>query len=376
MVKSDSAASPQPTTGRVGYVGASERVTGEIDLAKLARALSREERLKILQGAPETSLHRNLKALLIRMEPNSTVEITHGSEELGKDLVMVREDLFGRTVVGIVVKTGDIRGETAGVVDQIISQVGQAFDHPAQLPTIKDPQDINTVWVVLAGRISGSARKRLGTEHKRRDLRIFDIEMLIDSFTDYYPQVFFESQVIDVLQRNLLDLETDHIFSRRAKNLSECFVEPLIQKIEASAEFDEDDLVRFVRRRRLPFSTLRSMTGQQNKIILAGDPGTGKSAALNKLAVDLLRNALTAATRTKSRKPLEIPIVISARRLMDVSDVESLLAEHVSSGPHHQDSGEAKIRESTAGVSRKPSSDCKACGCSSKHLCGLTAWNT
>ena len=47
-----------------------------------------------------------------------------------------------------------------------------------------------------------------------------------------------------------------------------------------------------------------------------------------------------------------------------------------SSGPHHQDSGEAKIRESTAGVSRKPSYDCKACGCSSKHLCGLTAWNT
>ena len=48
----------------------------------------------------------------------------------------------------------------------------------------------------------------------------------------------------------------------------------------------------------------------------------------------------------------------------------------ISSGPHHQDSGEAKIRESTAGVSRKPSSDGKACGCSSKHLCGLTAWNT
>ena len=47
-----------------------------------------------------------------------------------------------------------------------------------------------------------------------------------------------------------------------------------------------------------------------------------------------------------------------------------------SSGPHHQDSGEAKIRECTAGVSRKPSSDGKACGCSSKHLCGLTAWNT
>ena len=48
----------------------------------------------------------------------------------------------------------------------------------------------------------------------------------------------------------------------------------------------------------------------------------------------------------------------------------------ISSGPHHQDSGESKIRESTAGGSRKPSFDGKACGCSSKHLCGLTAWNT
>ena len=47
-----------------------------------------------------------------------------------------------------------------------------------------------------------------------------------------------------------------------------------------------------------------------------------------------------------------------------------------SGGPHHQDSGEARIRESTAGVSRKPSSDGKAGGSSSKHLCGLTAWNT
>ena len=55
--------------------------------------------------------------------------------------------------------------------------------------------------------------------------------------------------------------------------------------------------------------------------------------------------------------------------------VQTVLGVH-SSGPHHQDSGEAKIRESTAGVSRKPSSDGKARGCSSKHLCGLTAWNT
>ena len=58
------------------------------------------------------------------------------------------------------------------------------------------------------------------------------------------------------------------------------------------------------------------------------------------------------------------------------ADDDTLVEPKESSGPHHQDSGEAKIRESTAGVSRKPSSDGKARGCSSKHLCGLTAWNT
>ena len=61
-----------------------------------------------------------------------------------------------------------------------------------------------------------------------------------------------------------------------------------------------------------------------------------------------------------------------------VEDLEAAIRDFVefSSGPHDQDSGEAKIRESTAGVSCKPSSDGKARGCSSKHLCGLTAWNT
>ena len=70
--------------------------------------------------------------------------------------------------------------------------------------------------------------------------------------------------------------------------------------------------------------------------------------------------------------------VASIREFYDARMDEDLppMKEEMSSGPHHQDSGEAKIRESTAGVSRKPSSDCKACGSSSKHLCGLTAWNT
>ena len=42
---------------------------------------------------------------------------------------------------------------------------------------------------------------------------------------------------------------------------------------------------------------------------------------------------------------------------IELANTHPDFTQDISSGPHHQDSGEAKIRESTAGVSRKPSSD-------------------
>ena len=91
-------------------------------------------------------------------------------------------------------------------------------------------------------------------------------------------------------------------------------------------------------------------------------------------------------SRLKTLEP--VMVLLEASGGLELPLVAALAAEAVpvvvvnprqvrdSSGPYHQDSGEAKIRESTAGVSRKPSSDGKARGSSSKHLCGLTAWNT
>ena len=83
-------------------------------------------------------------------------------------------------------------------------------------------------------------------------------------------------------------------------------------------------------------------------------------------------NALVSRGRAAAYKQTHARILL----MSDESRSDGGMKDADSSGPHHQDSGEAKIRESTAGVSRKPSSDGKACGCSSKHLCGLTAWNT
>jgi hypothetical protein len=147
-------------------------------LVQHARALSKEERKQILVSFKELELHQHLKELFIAMEPNYMVEITHGSDEFGKDLVIVKKDKFTIDVIGVVVKCGDIRAKTAGKVDElksniqevlysdarkalkeIESQIAQAFSHPAEIKTGFKKLSITKVFVVLAGEFSGPTRK-------------------------------------------------------------------------------------------------------------------------------------------------------------------------------------------------------------------------
>ena len=134
--------------------------------------------------------------------------------------------------------------------------------------------------------------------------------------------------------------------------------------------------------------TLLALAGQRTKRI---EMGTAVVPTYSRHPLVLAQQALTTQAATGGR--LTLGIGLSHRSSIEdrlglsydrpalhmreyLSVLRPLADEGKSSGPHHQDSGEAKIRESTAGVSRKSSSDGKARGCSSKHLCGLTAWNT
>ncbi len=93
------------------------------DIATLAKALTLEERKRRLTSQDEATLRRNLKALLDAMLPDSVVEITHGPEERGKDLVIVQQTRFGSENTAIVVKTGNIGGKTMGAITEIADQV-------------------------------------------------------------------------------------------------------------------------------------------------------------------------------------------------------------------------------------------------------------
>lgn len=318
------------------------------ELVRLVKASSKEDRKKKLMSFKETELHYYLKELFQEMEPDYAIEITHKAGELGKDLVIVKKDHISTDVIGVVVKKGHIRGKTAGQVDEVIntvkvafsyaeekklesieSQVQQAFAHRAEMKMIFNKLPVSKVFIVLVGNLSNQARDRLIKELRGYIIEVKDINWLIDNFSDYYPQVFFEGQVIDFLQQKIQELETKHwLFFKRKINLSDYFVEPLVEPIDSPLAIDKENLILSMGMRRTPFSKLKSIIKQARRIILIGNPGVGKSNALAKMAIDMLREAHSLTYRGISKKQIGIPVLISAKEILGIDDCETLLQKY------------------------------------------------
>jgi len=253
-----------------------------MDLKKKAKSLPKALRRKIIMDYRETDLHAFLKELFQAMQPDYTVEITHGTQEFGKDLVIVKVDNFTKEVIGVVVKRGRINGKTLGDVDglksraktvlskmaekrleEIRSQIEQALVHPAETKSILEDLPVSKVFVVLAGDFSKNARKRL-INKLAPEIEIFDIEWLIDNFTEFYPQIFFEGRVVDFLQKKTSELEENHRRGESGKNLSEYFVDPLIGPLSTSLEFDEKNMRAVLKKRKFSFLHLREISSDDN----------------------------------------------------------------------------------------------------------------
>ena len=304
----------------------------EYDLRTLAKALSFDQRKKILSSFPEQDLRSHLRSLLAAMEPNSTVEITHGPSELGKDLVMINETRFGKEVTAIVAKTGVIGGRTMGKAEEIGRQVDNCLEHPARLKTVAGDLRIDKVIVMVAGDFTQQGQQRVEAKIKNKPVKCYDSKWLVEQFTEYYPEVFFEGSVVDFLKAKILELEKTRVVSRYAMALSESWVEPLVATLESPITFDEEALTIIFEKSRLPFSQLKgiALTGG-SRIILAGDPGTGKSTALAKLALDVLKDSfnLVVQQKLKDTDRVAVPLLILARDIVKFEDCEALITTHI-----------------------------------------------
>lgn len=300
-------------------------------IRNLVKELTDNDKMAIIKSIKERELHREIRSLLLEMYPGSYVEITCGVDEYGRDLVMVRKDPLGDRVVGIVVKRGDIKTRASGRIDEIVSQVSQSFLHPVSLKGFEFQGDMNITYVsvMLAGMPSKQAIIRLKVEInkpiERPNLRIRDLKWLIDSFTEYYPYVFYEGAVSKYIESSISQLERKHMFSSRHKYLSEYYVEPTVAKLERTIELKDADITLTILKERVRLGRLAQELKPSKKFIMLGDPGVGKSTALVKMAIDILMGVLREATRDKKNGKLGIPIFITAREFLHLSDVSELM---------------------------------------------------
>lgn len=300
-------------------------------ILNLVKELTDNDKMAIIKSIKERELHREIRSLLLEMYPGSYVEVTHGVDEYGRDLVMVREDPLGDRVVGIVVKRGDIKTRASGRIDEIVSQVSQSFLHRVSLKGFEFQGDMNVTYVnvMLAGTPSKQAIIRLKAEInkpiERPNLSIRDLKWLIDSFTEYYPYAFYEGAVSKYIESSISQLEKKHMFSSRHKCLSEYYVEPTVAKLERTIELKDADITLTILKERVRLRRLAQELKPSKKFIMLGDPGVGKSTALVKMAIDILVHALRESTRDKKNGKVGIPIFITAREFLHLSDVSELM---------------------------------------------------
>ncbi len=299
-------------------------------IAETAKTLSHNSKAEIVRNLDEGILRKGIKSLLEKMEPTSYVELYHGSEEQGKDLVIVRKSAFGEQATAVVVVRGDIRTKSAGLVDKIISQVGQCFAQPAKLQTLHKNIKISHVWVMLAGIHSKGANTRLTGEVEKPNVNLFDLNWLVEKFTEYYPHIFFESRISEFIEDKINDLESQHLLKDKVKYLTDYYVPQTIGNLDQIIEFSAEDVFSLISEIK-PFEIIKTDLNAGAKILLAGEPGVGKSTALTKIAIDMLSESLSSATNKKGQI-LPIPILIKASALLEIDNIDALVGAFGLSG--------------------------------------------
>ncbi len=301
-----------------------------ITLTKKAKQITIAKRAMHLMDMPETEFHHWLASLFSAMNKEAIVQVTHGTKEFGADLVVIRQDEFRKLVSAVVVKMGNIAGQTSGDVDNIISQISQCFDIPREIKSKIDLLDTNEVWLVLVGTFSGNARKRIRGQVKedyKAILEIYESDWLVKNFTDYMPEIFLGGRAINFIGEEIERIEASQSLSKKATNLnlSEWFVDPYILKGGVPLVLDDQEHGLTINPVKMKFQRIRSLLKKENMVIISGDPGIGKTTALAKLCLDILREKMSLIIDDPTGKKIKIPVMLPAKELIGCIDFDGVI---------------------------------------------------
>lgn len=65
-------------------------------IAQIVKTLNENTKAEILKSMDENNLREGISELLKKMEPDAYIQLYHGSQEYGKDIVVLKEAHLGK----------------------------------------------------------------------------------------------------------------------------------------------------------------------------------------------------------------------------------------------------------------------------------------
>ncbi|HEY3876372.1 MAG TPA: hypothetical protein VGM92_12930, partial [Candidatus Kapabacteria bacterium] len=115
--------------------------------------------------------------------------------------------------------------------------------------------------------------------------------------------------------------------------LSDYFIEPIVATFDIPPGAEVSQILMAIKRKKNPLTKVEALLRAKKPIMMVGDVGTGKTTALAKMAIDVLRESYIHATRSEAGTPtVELPVVVTAAQIVAAPDKEALISNVLAVG--------------------------------------------
>ncbi len=251
----------------------------------------------------ETELFEPLR-LLFKAKGFENVEITHGNNEFGKDLVfsMVDTAIDEKIWYSAVVKNKNAQQNDFVSGGEIQQQVELSLKHP-YINSSGKSITISRVFVIVNGSVTTNARQVLTSNYDKflhSSIFIWDYQKLISEIEEFTKELFLNDvepaiQIFDSNQIKLLSdiSKSNQLLQLNMSDIDEIFVNvqtsntKYLKKIENYVQFDDDNKSKV--RTQDDVDGFDEIINSDKNFIIHGIPTSGKSLYLKRLGIRLIK---------------------------------------------------------------------------------------
>jgi hypothetical protein len=251
----------------------------------------------------ETELFEPLR-LLFKEKGFDDVQITHGNNEFGKDLVfsIVDTAINEKIWYSAVVKNKDAKQNDLVRGGEIQQQVELSLKHPYTNSSGKAIQ-ISRVFVIINGSVTPNARQVLSSNYDvflQSSIILWDYQKIISEIENYTKEIFLNElePAIQIFEKNQIAFLSDisksnQLLQLNMKDIDEIFVSVQttnskhLKKVETYVQFDEDGKSKS--RVIEDIDGLDEVITSDKNFIIHGIPTSGKSLFLKRLGIRLIK---------------------------------------------------------------------------------------